>query len=410
MEIENGKSRRKNGMGSVKPLPTGKWQLKQQYGYNRNGKARILTVTGSSESDCIKKMRKKINDVENTAPNAGNIGKKSLTDLCYDHLEHHLSRKDMLKPKGADRRESTIKNQIEPYDIGKLPASSVTSNDIEDHIEMLISSTSLSISSIRKALDVINSAYKWAIGRQYLTYNPCTDKVKDLKKRLNKLDERNSSDGVIVVLSDSQCSTLENYVWNTLGSQPIYLDILGLSTLLLLYTGMRVGELCALRWSDYSPETKTLDITKTRCVSKNRSNEHAKTYIPQENPVKNLHSRTIALSDKAIHVLETLQRNSPKTEKQDYIMLSRCFEPSNPSNYDAVLNKLYRRAGFSTDEVSGAHVLRRTFATTLYDEGVRVEKIANYVGDTVPTVLKHYISPTKRLVKDGSIKNVVDLR
>ena len=355
-------------------------------------------------------MRKKINEVENAAPHAGNIGKKSLTDLCYDHLEHHLSRKDMLKPKGADRRESTIKNQIAKYDIGKLAVSSVTSNDVEDHIEMLIKDTDLSISSITKTLDVINAAYKWAISRQYLTYNPCADKMKDLKKRLTKLDERNSSDGVIVVLSDSQCNTLEDYVWNTLGSQPIYLDILGLSTLLLLYTGMRVGELCALRWSDYSPETKTLDITKTRCVSKNRSNDSAKTFIPQENAVKNLHSRTIALSDKAIHVLETLQSISPKTEKDDYIMISRCYGPSNPSNFDAVLNKLYKRAGFSTDEVSGAHILRRTFATNLYDEGVRVERIANYVGDTVPTVLKHYISPTKRLVKDGSVKNVVDLR
>lgn len=409
MEIENGKSRRKNGMGSVKPLPNGKWQLKQQYGYNRNGNPRILTVTGTSEYDCVKKMRKKINDVENAAPNAGNIGKKSLTELCYDHLEHHLSRKDMLKPKGADRRESTIRNQIEPYDIGKLPVSSVTSTDIEDHIEMLISNTSLSISTITKALDVINAAYKWAIGRQYLSYNPCTDKMKDLKKRLNKLDERNSSDGVIVVLSDSQCSTLENYVWGILGRQPIYHDILGLSVLFLLYTGMRVGELCGLRWSDYSPETKTLDITKTRCVAKNRSNDSAKTFIAQENPVKNLHSRTIALSDKAINVLETLQSISPKVEEDDYIMINRRLGPSNPSNYDAVLNKLYKRVGFSTDEVSGAHVLRRTFATNLYDEGVRVEKIANYVGDTVPTVLKHYISPTKRLVKDGSIKNVVDL-
>ncbi|MCR5118367.1 MAG: site-specific integrase [Lachnospiraceae bacterium] len=401
-------TRRKNGMGSIKPLPNGKCQLKQQHGYNRNGNPRILTATGTSENDCRKIMRKKIYEVENAAPNAGNISKKSLTELCYDHLEHHLSRKDMLKPKGADRRESTIRNQIEPYDIGKLPASSVTSNDIEDHIEMLISSTTLSISSIRKALDVINSAYKWAIGRQYLTYNPCTDKVKDLKKRLNKLDERNSSDGVIVVLSDSQCSTLENYVWNAYGNQALYNDILGLSVLFLLYTGIRVGELCALRWSDYSPVTKTLDITKTRNVSKNRSNDTSKSYTPQENPVKNLHSRTIVLSDKAINVLETLRRISPKTEKDDYIMISRCFGPSNPSNYDYVLNKLYKKAGF-TAEVSGAHVLRRTFATKLYDEGLRVEKIANYVGDTVPTVIKHYISPTKRLFTDGSVKNAVSL-
>lgn len=38
-------TRRKNGLGSVRKLPTGKVVLKKQHGYLQNGKPRILTVT-----------------------------------------------------------------------------------------------------------------------------------------------------------------------------------------------------------------------------------------------------------------------------------------------------------------------------------------------------------------------------
>lgn len=40
-------TRRKNGLGSVRKLPTGKVVLKKQHGYLQNGKPRILTVTAT---------------------------------------------------------------------------------------------------------------------------------------------------------------------------------------------------------------------------------------------------------------------------------------------------------------------------------------------------------------------------
>ena len=183
----------------------------------------------------------------------------------------------------------------------------------------------------------------------------------------------------------------------------------GLSILLLLYTGIRIGELCALRWSDWSRKTNTINILKTRNIAKNRKSKgKGDTYIPNENEVKNLHSRTIKLSDKAVEVLSFMYELSPQRDLDSYILFNKLLKPTNPSNYDTNINKLYRELEVPKD-VTGAHILRRTCATSMYNDGCRIEEIAAYLGDTPETILKHYVSLTKRIVADGEILNVVEL-
>ena len=407
--VKRKEGRRKNGMGSPKQLPSGRWQLKQQHGYNRNGNPRILTVTGTSETDCLRLMRKKIQDLEKEAVNASVINKMTLSGLCYAHFQYHLDQPGQLKPKGADRRESTIKNQIKAYDIGKLQVGSVKGRDIEDHIEYLIKNTSLSVSSITKTLDVINAAFKWAISQKYLTDNPCSEVIERLRTRLRNLNVHNSSDGIVTILSEEQIKALEHYIWSSIDTLPVYRAIFNLTVLLLIYTGMRVGELCALRWSCFNDETHGLNIPMTRNVVKNRSNSSGKRYIANENKVKNWHCRTIELSDDAVRVLNELRRISPKTDQDDYILINRIGDPSTPTRVDVSIRMLYRQLGFPND-ISGAHVLRRTCATRLYDEGQTIEIIAAYLGDTKETILKHYICLTKQVKSGDVILNIVSLK
>ena len=279
--------RRKNGLGTFTILPDGRYRMRLRMGYNNAGGARILTVTGTSETDCLKKMKKRAAEYENalSATGASLIKKITVTELCNIHLNEHLSQKDRLKPKAADRRESTIRNQIEPYKIGRLQTTTVTPQDINEHIEVLLREGKLSVSSVEKTFDVINSAFKWAESQYYLDYNPCNPVRDRIKSRLKNLKKRDSSEGIVVVLSDDQKDMLEKYVEEMDGA-PLHQHLLGLSALLLMYTGIRVGELCALRWSDWSREGNTLNISKTRNIIKDRSGSKSK-YIANENPVKN---------------------------------------------------------------------------------------------------------------------------
>ena len=57
--------RRKNGEGSFEHLPDGRVRMRKQHGNLPNGRPQILTVTGKSETDCLKMMKKKEAEYEN---------------------------------------------------------------------------------------------------------------------------------------------------------------------------------------------------------------------------------------------------------------------------------------------------------------------------------------------------------
>ena len=400
-------AKRKNGEGTFIKLANGKVRMRKQVGTLANGGQRVITVTGTSETDCIRKMKPKEEAVKarNQEYDLKEIKRLTVTDLCMLHFKEHLGERNRLKPKAADRRESTIRNQIKPYHIGRMQAVGVTARDVRNHIENLINEGRLSVSSVQKALDVINAAYKWSKDRGMMDCNPCTPVLDKLKFRLKNLEKRNSSDGVVIVLSQEQIVKLEEYVEGLKENNNVYKYHFGLSLLLLLYTGMRVGELCALRWKDWSETSGTLNIDKTRNVTKIRSESEG--YRPNENAVKNYHSRTIALSPDAVKVVREIQRITSKRELDDYIVINSKNKPTNPSNFDANLRGFYEEAGF-TREVSGAHILRRTCATKMHNAGCNVERIAAYLGDTPETIIKHYISLTKKIVADGEVLNVVE--
>ena len=399
-------AKRKNGEGTFIHLPSGKVRMRKQVGVLYNGTQRIITVTGTSETDCLRKMKAKIEN-DNASPMSNeNIKRLTLTELCMNHFKQHLSEKGRLKPKAADRRESTIRNQIEKYSVGHMQAVNVTSQDIENHIEMLIRDSGLSVSSIKKTLDVINSAYKWAVSKGFISNNPCVSVLDTIKARLSNLEKRNSSDGVVVVLSDEQIKMINNHVEGLVNSST-HTRLLGLSVSLLIETGMRSGELCALRWKDWDEDTHTISIDKTRNVAKDRS-ASVSSYKTNENEVKNYHARTIDLSDRAQAILSQMKRITFKNGDDDYILVNRSNNPTNPSNFGRNINEFYEQVGLPKD-ITGAHILRRTCATNMHYEGCLLEDIAAYLGDTPETIVKHYISLTKKVVSNGKVKNVVQL-
>ncbi len=373
--------RRSNGEGTFVTLAPNRIVYKIYIGTDEKGKPEFLSVTGTNKADCKCKMKARLDELNKSNANNSNIHKETLTSLCQKHLESDIGHKHMLKPKVADRRETTINNQVAKYAIGSLQVQSVTSEDFEKYIERLISEDKLSVSSIKKALDVINSAYEWAISKKMVTDNPCTPVIKKLRKRLKDLDTMKADDADVIVLSDDEVKKIIaiKYIYNNNNGRHKYPNIFYL--LILLYTGIRVGELCALRWNDYHPLTGTLTINKTRYVAKNRMDTTEEGYLPEEGKVKNVKSREIILSEDAKKIFDELYELKDKPSENEYILLNRKGKPSNPTKVDGCLNTIYKAAGLSSD-ISGAHILRRTCATRFYEEDPDVERIASYLGDT----------------------------
>ena len=395
--------RRSNGEGSFITMPNGKIKMRRQCGYNENGKARILTVTGKSRKECIRLMSERIAEIDKKAKVLS--GGDTVEELCRKHLNAHLAQRGRIKATAADRRESTINNQVAPYPIAHMQAVTVRPVDIEGHIETLISENRLSVSSIEKAFHVLNGAYRWAVARQELSYNPCEAVREGLMNRLNRLAEKDADSNDVIILSEHEVECLRKTAL-VRRQNGTYKYPVGPYVLFLLETGMRVGELCALKWENvqWDEDSTVVSIMGTRHLVKIREGDDTG-YRAREGSVKNMHSRHIVLKSEAAEILEEIYNESKDTSPQGYVFVNRRLNPTNPSNAGRLINKFYRAAGLG-EEVSGAHVLRRTFATGEFLKGADVKSIASYIGDLETTTSQYYISVKNNVRVGGKIMNV----
>ena len=101
--------------------------------------------------------------------------------------------------------------------------------------------------------------------------------------------------------------------------------------------------------------------------------------------------------------------NKRHRNPEDYICLSRNGRPRSVTDVEHGATTIYRSCGFPKDEVSGVHILRRTFATAKRRAGWMVSEIAAYLGDLESTVSRYYIADRQLQVVGGKKVAVVKL-
>lgn len=403
-----GNKRNPKGMGSFTENPDGSITHRKHVGYKSDGHRKVITVTASSKSACIKEMKRKEQiwkeqeELKNITPN------KTIEELCTLHLQYQIEQNE-LKPKSIDRRENTI-NQIGRYPFGKLQHLEVRVSDVDDFIGMLINQNKLSASSIEKIVDVLNAAYNWALVREELKTNPVMPIKPTLKKRIKKMEMRTSTESDVDVLSIEEQERFEKTAReiNEKTGEPKYSA--GVYGLLLLHTGMRVGEMLALRFGDVDFENGMLNICKNRSMTKNRSGkENENKYIMHEGTTKNEKARKIELTPEALNDLCAIKARRPDATKDDFVVITKTGKPNTTTNIEHRMEAIYRNAGL-THLKGGVHILRRTFATEMYEKGVmRTKEIAAYIGDLESTVERYYIAIRKKRIVDGKEEHIVAL-
>lgn len=151
--------------------------------------------------------------------------------------------------------------------------------------------------------------------------------------------------------------------------------------LLLLYTGMRCGELIALRWRDVDWEDATITIEKSASMTKNRNK-------------------------KSEDVLVRIYQNSNFRNPDDLIAPTETGRMNTASNLEHRQKVIQKNAGLSYVE-GGLHTFRKTFATWMFNNGARVEEVAAYIGDLASTTQKYYIAIRKKVRTRDGVKQIV---
>ncbi len=162
------------------------------------------------------------------------------------------------------------------------------------------------------------------------------------------------------------------------------MDINKFGFMLCLSTGIRLGELCALKWSDFDLEQGLLVIERTvqRIAVENKG---PKTALVISKP-KSIHSeRRIPLSDNILKLVKSF-----KTENSEYIFCKH--KPLEPRTCQYRFQKLLIDVNVT---VKNFHVLRHTFATNCVCNGIDIKTLSEILGHSdVRITLNRYVHPT----------------
>ncbi len=161
------------------------------------------------------------------------------------------------------------------------------------------------------------------------------------------------------------------------------MDCNNLGIYICLSTGMRLGEICALRWEDIDMDRRTIKIARTvQRISIEGSTK--KTALVTDLPKTFCSKREIPISDELFRLLNGINK------KQGYILNGD--RPLEPRTYEYRFEKLLTKAGISHRKF---HILRHTFATNCVVNGVDIKALSELLGHSdVKITLNRYVHPT----------------
>ncbi|MFR9710780.1 tyrosine-type recombinase/integrase [Paenibacillus sp. MB22_1] len=180
----------------------------------------------------------------------------------------------------------------------------------------------------------------------------------------------------------------------------------------LAYTGIRVGELCALKWSDLDREEKTLSITKTIDNEKNNTREYK--LVP---PKTKSSIRVVEISDTVLQALneQRKKQNLMKMEHRDTYHDADFIFTKNNARYGyygypfmqkdigSRMKRLLKIAGLNT--TLSPHSLRHTHTSLLAAARVSLETIQDRLGHKNDDMTRSvYLHVTKELKREASQK------
>lgn len=177
------------------------------------------------------------------------------------------------------------------------------------------------------------------------------------------------------ILNENECTNLSRQIVQRPESEAA-------AVLFCLNTGLRLGEVCALRWSDIDFEAKMLTISHTV----QRVTQNGKSVLLLQSPKTEAGKRTIPLT---AEIILMLQRRRKEHSREYVFGTDNPLEPRTLQyRFTALLQKCnIRRRNF--------HSLRHTFASRFVALGGDVKSLSEILGHAnVRTTMQLYVHPS----------------
>lgn len=268
-----------------------------------------------------------------------------------------IYQKEHIKARTYSRYQGLITMHIVPA-LGDRNISELGRREIQEFLTQqkkdgnMRNGEKLSAASTNMMLSVLNLAFEYACDMEYIEENPCV-RVRRTKAETKKIE----------AFTVEEQRAIESEI---AGSDDRRLH----GILLCLYTGLRIGELLGLTWSDVDFVRGVIRITKTVYREKD---ENGMWQLRVDTPKTKASDRVIPLPEYIVDML----RQDYETAQTPYVVENKKGERMSTRSYQYMFEKLTERAGVRK---LNFHALRHTFATRAIECGMDIKTVADIMG------------------------------
>lgn len=344
----------------------GRWEARYIKAHDENGQAVYGYIYRHSYLEAKKAQAEAKTACENQKAIKGKQFSRQIT--LGEHMNLWLNSIQMsVKKSTYANYDGLICRHIDPV-LGRIPLSKIDSDTIQVYVNQKLQSGRidgkgcLSVKTVRDIAGVL---------KRGLASAGITIHIKLPKYSLPKLR---------VLTREEQMALIKT----AKGAK----NTTGLGVMISLFTGIRIGELCSLKWSDIAFDKGVIKINKTlQRIHNCGQNGKNKTLINIDTPKSECSVREIPLPSFLVYHMTQLKKH---VQDEDYV-LSGNRQYVEPRLCQYRFKKFLKKAGI--DDIN-YHALRHTFATRCVELGIDVKTISELLGHSnVNITLNRYVHP-----------------
>lgn len=353
----------------------GRWEGRYIKCYT-NGKLKYGYVYAKTYREVKEKLLENINSKQEVK-----------NSIATSKLVFEIAAEKWLDSITSQLKESSIvkyRNILNSYlypSFGKMEINSITYSDITDFSTKLINcggikKTGLSPKTVSAVLSVLKSIFEYTAKDESIIIPDFSDiYIKQCPKPMR-------------ILSVSEQSKLNQYLRNDL-------SLSNIGILICMFTGIRIGEVCALKWKNVLFNERCISIESTAQRLQKFDIEGSRTEVVISEPKSPCSIRKVPIPDNLYYILRELKQGD-----EDFLLTGNNKDVLEPRTLQNRFKAVIKKCGIDD---ANFHSLRHTFATRCVEVGVDVKSLSEILGHaSVNITLNRYVHPSMEL----KLKNI----
>lgn len=296
--------------------------------------------------------------------------KSTLSEFALQWLE--TVRNNCKSSTYVKYRNSVVKHILP--ELGNYQLHQLETKIINTFCHDKLQNDALSPKTVKDLLSVIKLIIKFAKKFDAL----CSCDFDSISIKSNKLTIRG--------LTNVQSGKIKDFLTNNI-------DYVNIGILISFYTGVRIGELCALKFSDISFETNTMHIDETMQRIQNFKGDKKKTDVIISSPKSECSIREIPVPQ---FIIDLIIKND-LYRRDAYLLTGEVARFIEPRTLENKFNKI---ASICNIENVTFHMIRHTFASDCIEAGVDAKSLSEILGhSSVNITLNRYVHSSMEIKK-----------